>query len=1370
MQGLNNLTKAELLELVRTLEHRLEEHSGHALPLSRPGPLELDFVCGQALQVLDNSGIPAFIYDTHVAADSRAGGTAAGDFTVLAANHCMAALTGYSTEELLQQGLMRLLAHDEREGVRRLLNLPRQGGFSSSGGWRHRTKTGEIREVEASGYDLDFRGRRARFVIVQDVTRRRRDALMQQRLASIVESSHDAILSMTVDGTVLSWNQAAERLFGYAAAEIVGRSLDPLLPPEIAEQEKAWIRPRILAGEHVDSRETVRVHKNGERIEVSSSVAPLRDASGAIVGMSSIMRDIRPHKEAERKLAESHERLRALASLSYDWCWEQDEELRFTYHSGEWAENRDPVLATVIGRTRFDLPIIWPSEQHREEHARALAEHKPFKDVEYHVRCEGRREYHVTITGEPVFDAAARFKGYRGIGRDVTERRKQERELQLLSAVVASTGDAIMSWALHGSVLSWNPSAEAMLGFPAEEILGKSVALLMAPGNSDWEEITQRVAAGEQVLNHETVRRHRNGTMIQVTVTCSPLRDEAGRVTAVSCVTRDILRQKLQERLVVEGHQRLKLALDSADLSLWDWDIPASRVHYDDAFARQLGFAAGELMPGARLWHGLIHPDDAALVAERIDSHLAGQSEFCDVEFRARRRDGEWLWVGARGRVVTRDRTGQPLRMTGTCQDISARKRAEQTSQMLASFLDSSEDSIMSCTLDGTILSWNRGAERILGRSAAEMIGTSHWTIVPEERREENERITDIVRAGRTISSLETVRSHKDGHDVHMALTFAPLRDTDGKVIGVASIGRDITQRIHADSTRSLLAAVVESSQDAIISHNLDGTILSWNRGAEEIFGYSSADVAGRDYRLLVPGESPEHVRERCLRLARGERIQPFEAVGRRKDGSTVLISVSVAALRGDNGRIVGVAAVARDVGAQKRLELLMARTQAIGHVGGWEVECRSGRLFWTDETYRIHDLSPGKYVPTVDSAIGFFAPEAVAAMDRAMRRAMDPGEPFDLELPLTTARGRRIWVRAIGETQREDGRVSHVYGTLQDITGRRQAEDALRESERQLDSILDNAAEGMIVLSANGGIERLNRQAQHMFGYDAHEGRALHLKQITVELGYDEQSSNDTQAAPWMQHLLGSHREVTGRRKDGSIFPLELAVSEIAMSPGPNKFTAIVRDITDRKSWENRIYSLAYSDSLTGLPNRLLLRDRLEHAIAQAQRNRTLVGILFFDLDHFKAINDSYGHHVGDELLREIGDRTRSCVREIDTVSRLGGDEFVVVLPELREPLDAAAVARKILSALGQSYRIDGHDLTITQTLGISIYPQDGPDADTLLRNADSAMYHAKESGKARFQFFGAEARDEGLGARDEGRGTRDEGAPSGTQRGPRI
>ncbi len=1215
MHSLDNLTKNELLELVRTLEHRLEQSGADLVPATQPRPLELDFVCAQTLQALDQSAIPAFIYA--IGADSARriadAGTdkPGGEFKLLAANRSMGAVTGYAPEELVGRGLMSLLDHDEREGVRRLLNRPRRRGFSSFGGWRHRTRSGEIREVEASGYDLEFRGRRARFVIVQDVTRRQREALMQQRLASIVENSHDAIVSTTVDGRVLSWNQAAERLFGYGAAEMVGRSIDRLLPPEMADQEKASIRPRIMAGEQVDSRETVRLRKSGERIDVSMSVAPLRGAAGAIVGISSITRDI-------------------------------------------------------------------------------------------------------------------------------TEKKTHEQRLRLLSAIVGTTDDAIMSWSADGTLLSWNEGAEAILGYSAEEILGNSVSVLMPPGDADWKELTRAVAAGEKVLNQGTVRRHRNGTMIQVAVTCSPMRDESGQVTAVSCIARDIRHQKLQERLVAEGHRRLKLALETAGLSLWDWDIAASRVHHDDAFARLLGYAPGELPHSSRLWEGLIHPDDAPRVAEHIECHLAGRCELFELEFRVRSRDAEWLWVGARGRVVGRDRTGAPLRMMGTCQDISGRKRAEQTSQMLAAFLDSSDDSIVSRTLDGTILSWNRGAERILGYGAAEIVGSSHLVLIPPERRDETARVTELVRTGETVCDLETVRRHRDGHEVHLALTVAPLRDPEGRVIGAASIGRDITKRIRADSARGLLAAVVESSQDAIISHGLDGTILSWNHGAEEIFGYTASEVIGHNYHLLVPGEFPSQMRERCVRIERGDRVAPFETAARRKDGSSVLVSVSVAALRDQAGRIAGVAAVARDISTQKRLELLMERTQAIGHVGGWEVDGRSGRLFWTDETYRIHDLSPGRYVPTVDSAVGFYAQEAVPTIHRAMQRAMELGEPFDAELPLITARGRSVWVRVIGEAQREDGQVTHVYGTLQDITSRRQAEDALRERERQLESILDNAAEGMIVLSAAGGIERFNRQAQHMFGYSTQEVRGLHLKQITIELGYEDQGGAGAEAAAnWMQRLVGSHREVTGRRQDGSIFPLELAVSEIVMSPGPNQFTAIVRDITDRKSWENRIYSLAYSDSLTGLPNRLLLRDRLEHAIAAAQRNRTLVGVLFFDIDHFKPINDSYGHHVGDLLLREIAERARSCVREIDTVSRLGGDEFVVVLPELREALDAAAVARKILAAMGQAYRIDGHEFSITQTLGISIYPQDGPDADALLRNADSAMYHAKESGKNCFLFF---------------------------------
>ncbi len=1327
MQGLDNLTKIELLDLVRVLEERIAQLDS-GTEQSHGAQLGVDFIYGQALLVLGNSGIAAFIYDIGVDAQGR-------EFSIIGVNQSMMALTGYSREELLGMSVINLLMHQDRQGVRRLLGNERRGGFTSSG-WRHRTRTGEIREVEASGYDLQYRGRRARLVIVQDMTRRRREQLTQQRLASIVENSHDAIIATSVDGIVLSWNGAAELLFGYGPAEMIGRSIDPLYPPEIAEQEKAATGPRVLAGEAVDSRETVRLNKSAERIDVSISLAPLRDAGGAIVGVSSIIRDIRAHKEAERKLAESHERLRALAALSYDWCWEQDEDLRFTYHSAEWGPYRDQIRRTVLGRTRFEMPIQWQSEQQRAEHAKTLAECRPFKDLNYRVRDPNGRDYHLTVSGEPIFDAVGAFKGYRGIARDITDKATQEGRLRLLSAIVGSSDDAIMSWSLAGVLLSWNPGATQMLGYLEADILGKSVAVLMPPENTEWEQITRHVAAGGKVQNQQGVRRHRNGTIIPVAITCSAIRDQNGNATAISCVARDIRRQKLQEHLVSENYQRLKLALESAALSLWDWDIPASRVHYDEAFGKLLGYKPGELPEDRRPWETLLHPEDAAAVSQRIEAQLPASSGTCELEFRARTEAGEWMWLGARGRVVARGPTGGALRMMGICQEISERKRAQHMGQMLSAFLDASDDVIIGRTLDGVILSWNRGAQRSLGYAPDEVIGRNVRVLVPAERIDEIVRISDIVRGGGTVSNLDTVRCHRSGRDVHLSLAAAPLRDAEGKVIGVASIGRDISQRIRVDAEHSLLAAVVGSSHDAIVSLGLDCTVRSWNRSAELMFGYSAAEVVGRHYRRLLSSESLEHFRARRPRLQRGEPIAPFETLIRRKEGGFVLVSVAAAALREADGRIAGVAAVLRNIGSQKRLERLLARTQAIGQVGGWELDCRSLRLFWTSETYRIHGLDAEQPAPSLAQSLNFFAAEAQPQIRAAVQRAIERGEPFDLELPLIAASGRQVWVRTIGEAQRENSIVTRVYGTLQDVTARRETEDALRLSERQLDAILDHAAEGIVVLSQMGTIERINRQAQRMFGYAANEAIGMDFRQLAVQLGF-EAARNQEPPEAWTRRLLGSHREMTGRRKDSTLFPLEVALSEIDMSPGPVRLSAVVRDITERKSWESRIYSLAYSDSLTGLPNRLLLRDRLEHAIAAAQRNRTLVGVLFLDLDQFKTINDSYGHHVGDQLLRDIGERTRGCVREIDTVSRLGGDEFVVVLPELKDRQDAGAVARKILSAVTQAYRIDAHEVTVTPTLGISLYPQDGIDAETLLRNADTAMYHAKEGGRNRFEYF---------------------------------
>jgi PAS domain S-box-containing protein len=252
---------------------------------------------------------------------------------------------------------------------------------------------------------------------------------------------------------------------------------------------------------------------------------------------------------------------------------------------------------------------------------------------------------------------------------------------------------------------------------------------------------------------------------------------------------------------------------------------------------------------------------------------------------------------------------------------------------ILAAIVDSSDDPIFSETLEGIITSWNPGAEQMFGYSAAEAIGQHIKLIIPPELRAEEDEVLAHLSRGEKVDNYETVRKGKDGRRLNISLTVSPIRDGHGRIIGASKVAHDITARKQADEARERLAAIIDSSDDAIVGKTLEGIITSWNRGAEQMFGYSAAEAIGHHITLIIPPELHAEEDDVLAHLRRGEKIDHFETVRQTKDGRRLNISLTVSPIRDGHGRIIGASKVARDITARKRAdeerEQLIAREEA---------------------------------------------------------------------------------------------------------------------------------------------------------------------------------------------------------------------------------------------------------------------------------------------------------------------------------------------------------------------------------------------------------------------------------------------------------
>jgi diguanylate cyclase (GGDEF)-like protein/PAS domain S-box-containing protein/putative nucleotidyltransferase with HDIG domain len=609
-----------------------------------------------------------------------------------------------------------------------------------------------------------------------------------------------------------------------------------------------------------------------------------------------------------------------------------------------------------------------------------------------------------------------------------------------------------------------------------------------------------------------------------------------------------------------------------------------------------------------------------------------------------------------------------------------------------------------------------------------------------------------------------------------------------------------------SEDLHSLLEAIVESSEDAIFSKTLGGLVLSWNSGAERLYGYNAHEMVGQSISILVPEDRRPELAAIMRRLGEGQRVAPFETVRRRKDGRPVDVSVTISPLRDATGKIIGASTIARDITKHKQAEERQRLLDEVSRLFASSLDCQITlkeitqlvvpswadycRIAIVDEHHQIKDIvvhhSDSEKVALVralyesskdrpeitcgvETLLQSGKPELLSIVSQDVLETA--GTHPDLlhivqELGLKSymgvsliARGRTIGAIAFSSVHphrkySEDDlsfaqefarRIAlaldntRLYEEAQEeIRVRKQVEAALRESEAHKGAVFETALDAILTMDHLGRIVALNPAAEKTFGYTRQEvvGRTMAELIIPASLREGHRRGLAHYLATGEGPVMDRRIETVALRRDGSEFPIELAITRVPTEGDPF-FTGTIRDITERKQAEERqrvlqehILAMVTTDPVTALPNHRAMIALLDQELERAQRYQRCFSLLFLDLDHFKAFNDGYGHAAGDALLCAFVGLVQSRLRGLDTLGRWGGEEFVVLVPEL-EGDEALALAEGVRAAVAASIFPVAGGTHLTCSIGLASYPLHAQEREVLLSAADQAMYGAKHFGR---------------------------------------
>jgi diguanylate cyclase (GGDEF)-like protein/PAS domain S-box-containing protein len=908
-----------------------------------------------------------------------------------------------------------------------------------------------------------------------------------------------------------------------------------------------------------------------------------------------------------------------------------------------------------------------------------------------------------------------------------------------------------------------NPKFAEMLGYEPKELIGQPGEIVY-PSRESYEALGRiaipLLSAGQQ-LDLEWEIRRKDGSTFLCRIIAKAIDTENTQQGTV-WIAEDITERRRHADEVARLLREQEAILGTASIGIVfvkERRIVRCNRRYEEMY----GYAAGEMdgQPTAILYAGGADFEQGVAVYEVL---ARGQTSR-RIELR-RRKDGSTFWNRADGRAV--DPQDPHKGSVWIVEDITEeRKAADELQRVLAEQQALLNNIVVGIqfTRERKTVRCNRRYEEMFGYAAGAAVGAPTRDVYFTE--EEYQRIAEIypeLDAGRTHSRESWLR-RQDGSGFWCRISGRAVQPGD-RAKGYVWLLEDISERKRADEAVHRLLR----EQDAVLENALTGIIfvrerriVRCNRRFEEIFGYDAGELINQSTRFMFVRDDDYDAGGDAVyqTIWEGETLQ-LRRQHLRKDGNLIWCTISGRAVQtGDpsQGSVWLFEDITRQHEAEERIERALAEQELILDNATVGIAFVRNRIVQRCNRYleEMVGAGPGELVGESSATLFADGDDWQRAGSLAFLTTA-PGGTHDAEWRFKRRDGTPFRCRTRGRRIDLGDEIQEWIWSFEDVTAERDADQRVQRALAEQELILDNATVG-IAFVRNRAYQRCNPRFEQMFGYGPAELIGQSTRAIYVS---PEEYDRDGGWYDDMRDGRSVSAERQYRRKDGSVFwcklvgkaidpehPREGAIwiydditaEHVARASLEASRDALEKAVAERtaelEQAKARAQHLADHDALTGLPNRRLLEDRLTQALALSQRNRKQTAVMFIDLDRFKPINDSLGHAVGDVLLKEVSQRLVNQLRVGDTICRIGGDEFVVVLPEVKRSSDIAQVAQKVIEHVSQPVVVDERELAVNCSIGIAVFPDDGRDAETLIRNADAAMYHAKELGRANYQFF---------------------------------